>query len=143
MRQALNVLILSLGLLVLPTSALADGHKSHSQHKFSSDHYRQHKWATDEHRSKYPHHNKSVHQKLHRIEKHRHYSGHNFKQWKARKHYYAHKYYHHCNHYPLHPLNHRQQIKHQHHSHSRHDSDYLEWLGIVLLLDEALDDDYR
>lgn len=145
MRQALIALTLSLGLLTFPTSALADSDNSHKHKKFS-DHKYQHDRAIQDLRQERREHKKRIHRKRHRIEKYRHYSGHNYNKWKARRHYYA---YSHRNHHRGHNFHHRHGLKHSYHSHrhhshrSHHDSDYLEWLGIMLLLDEALEDDYR
>lgn len=56
------------------------------------------------------------------------------KKWHARHYHpaYGHRHLGYRNHYHIH-----------HHRHGGRDNDYLEWLGIMLLLDEALEDDYR
>lgn len=141
MRQAIIASILSLGLLILPTSALADFYKGHSQQKFTGHHQHQLQRSVNKIRSQHRQQHKIIHQKLHRIEHHHHVSGHKTKYWNARGHSYSDRSRHHYNHYVWH--NHRPVIKHRHHSHRRHDSDHLEWLGMLLLLDEALDDDCR
>jgi hypothetical protein len=155
MRQALSALTLSIGLLTFPVTALADSDRSHgheNSHKKFSDHKhlkldqailerradkaerRQHKQRVHrklhkidrQHRIK-KHRIKQHRIKQHRIKKYRHYNGHNYNKWQARRHY---------SHRPHHHYYNRHGIKH-------HDNDYLEWLGIMLLLDEVLEDDYR
>jgi len=140
MKQALIALTLSIGLLAFPTSALADSDSSHKHKKFSDHHYQKHDRAIHDYRSERRQHKKRIHRKQHRIEKYRHYNGHNYNKWKARRHYHA--YNHHYRLHNNHGLKHRHHNR-RHHNHSPHDSDYLEWLGIMLLLDEVLEDDYR
>jgi hypothetical protein len=160
MRQALSALTLSIGLLTFSVTALADSDRSHgheNSHKKFSDHKhlkldqaiherrankaerRQHKQRAQrklhkidrqhrikQHRIK-QHRIKQQRIKQHRFKKYRHYNGHNYNKWQARRHY---------SHRPHHHYYNRHGIKH-------HDNDYLEWLGIMLLLDEVLEDDYR
>lgn len=155
MRQALSALTLSIGLLTFPVTALADSDRSHgykNSHKKFSDHkhlkfdqaiherrankaeLRQHTQRAHrklhkidrQHRIK-QHRIKQHRIKQHRIKKYRHYNGHNYNKWQACRHY---------SHRPHHHYHYRHEIKH-------HDNDYLEWLGIILLLDEVLEDDYR
>jgi hypothetical protein len=165
MRQALSALTLSIGLLTFPVTALADSDRSHgykNSHKKSSDHkHLEFDQAMHERRAnkaELRQHTQRAHRKLHkidrqhrikqhkikkhrikqqrikqhrikqhRIKKYRHYNGHNYNKWQARRHY---------SHRPHHHYHYRHEIKH-------HDNDYLEWLGIMLLLDEVLEDDYR
>jgi len=150
MRQALSALTLSIGLLTFPVTALADSDRSHgykNSHKKFSDHkHLKFDQAIHERRAnkaELRQHTQRAHRKLHkidrqhrikqhrikqhRIKKYRHYNGHNYNKWQARRHY---------SHRPHHHYHYRHEIKH-------HDNDYLEWLGIMLLLDEVLEDDYR
>ena len=150
MRQALSALTLSIGLLTFPVTALADSDRSHgykNSHKKFSDHkHLKFDQAIHERRAnkaELRQHTQRAHRKLHkidrqyrikqhrikqhRIKKSRHYNGHNYNKWQARRHY---------SHRPHHHYHYRHEIKH-------HDNDYLEWLGIMLLLDEVLEDDYR
>lgn len=148
MKQALTALTLSLGLLAFPTTALADSDSSHKHKKFSDQQYQKHDRAIHDSRSERRQHKKRIHRKQHRIEKYRHFNGHNYNKWKAGRHYaYNHQYHgyhrHHLNHYKLHNRHGIKHRHHRHHNHRAHDSDYLEWLGIMLLIDEALEDDYR
>jgi len=144
MKQALIALSLSLGLLTFTTSALADSDKTHKHKKLNDHQYQKHDRAIHDFRSERRQHKKRIHQKLHRIEKYRHYNGHNYNKWKARRDYPAYNYHRldHFRHHNKYGLKHRHQ-SYRHHNHRPHDSDYLEWLGIMLLLDEALEDDYR
>jgi len=137
MRQALIALTLSAGLLAYPATALADSDKSHKHKKFSDHSDLKHDRAIHNARSERRlnrEHRKAI-KRQHRIAKYRHYSGHNYKKWQARRHYQAHNHYRH-----YHSKQHRRSLKHRH---SSHDNDYLEWIAIMLLLDEALEDDYR
>ena len=148
MRQVLNALTLILGLLTFPVTALADSDRSHgyeNSHKKFSDHkHIKLDQAIHERRANKAErrqHKQRIHRKLHkidrqhkinqhlikqhRIKKYRHYNAHNYNKWQARR-YYSYR--------PHHHYHFRQDIKH-------HDGDYLEWLGIMLLLDEVSEDD--
>ncbi|MDG1818778.1 MAG: hypothetical protein P8H31_03005 [Porticoccaceae bacterium] len=132
MKQALIALALCAGLLAFPTTALADSDKSHKHKKFSDHKHLKHERAHHNSRSE---RQLNRHQRQHRIAKYRYYNGHNFKKWQARRHYHARNHY---RHYPI--KQHRHSLRHRH---SSHDKDYLEWVAIMLLLDQALEDDYR
>jgi len=149
MRQALIALILSAGLLAFPVTALADSDKSNKHKRFNDHHHQKHDRAIHDYRSERRQHKK--HHKRHRIEKNRHFNGDNYRHWKSRRqhldrHHFDRPHFdrRHFNknhrHYKPH---HRHGLKHRLSSHNHHDREYLEWVAIMLILNEALDNDYR
>lgn len=136
MKQALIAALLGAGLMVFSAPSLAHlpghsqsqslGEKSYKNHH--NHHYSDHKahFKHDRAVRKYKSgHRKYLKSHKHTIKKHRL----QHKRWSAHHHHRVHYY---RNHYHIH-----------HHKHGRRDNDYLEWLGIMLLLDEALEDDYH
>ena len=136
MRQALIAAILGAGLMAFSAPSLADSRtdKNHHHHDhFQADHNVEHK-AHLKHRAiqKY----RAEHRK--QAIKHRNYHRLQHNKWKARQHYKHHRYG-----YRNHYHKRRYYAQHHHYNHWHRDSDYLEWLGMMILLDEALDNDYR
>ena len=149
MRQALIALTLSAGLLAFPVTALADSDKSNKHKRFSDHHHQKHVRAIHDYRSE--RRQQKIHHKRHRIEKYRHFNGDNYRHWKSRRQpidgYHLDRRHFNKNrrHYKAH---HRHGLKHRRSGHNNHDREYLEWVAIMLILNEALDnkaldDDYR